>query len=149
MHVKNAGAGKRGYLTGNMQTWQGSGCAVDFLVTFFFWSMRSFIGKSCELHAASEPLSVLTNHSTDSWTNSAKSIERCALELKSYPVQNTRVYAYILLWRIVSEPLSRPLWYCFGPAIMLPNTSMLKDAKDSNTKEPTLETPLGPLKATE
>ena len=35
MHVKNAGAGKRGYLTGNMQTWQGSGCVVDFLVTFF------------------------------------------------------------------------------------------------------------------
>ena len=32
---------------------------------------------------------------------------------------------------------------------MLPNTSMLKDAKDSNTKEPTLETPLGSLKATE
>lgn len=66
MHVKNAGAGKRGYLTGNMHTWQGSGCAVDFLVTFL-WSMRSFIGKSCELHAASEPLSVLTNPFNGFW----------------------------------------------------------------------------------
>lgn len=102
MHVKNAGAGKRGYLTASdMQTWQGSGCVVDFLVTFF-WSMRSFIGKSCELHAASEPLSVLTNHSTDSWTNSAESIERCALELRSYPL-SMYMYANILLLRIVSE----------------------------------------------
>lgn len=102
MHVKNAGAGKRGYLTRNMQTWQGSGCAVDFLVTFLFWSMRSFIGKSCELHAASEPLSVLTNHSTDSWTNSAESIERYALELKGYPL-SMYMYANILLLRIVSD----------------------------------------------
>jgi len=54
MHVKNAGAGKRGYLTGNMHTWQGSGCVhvVDFLVTFFGPCVRSLEkAASCTLQA--------------------------------------------------------------------------------------------------
>lgn len=102
MHVKNAGAGKRGYLTASdMQTWQGSGCVVDFLVTFFL--VHAFVHwKKLRAARCKRTPERLTNHSTDSWTNSAESIERYALELKSYPL-SMYMYANILLLRIVSD----------------------------------------------